>query len=347
MSTKEILNSISATLMQDERILSANEKELLVNLIQHAGRMTASRPELSGAVRETIERAVGETLAQRAYGILGNGVLQRLQNERPMESWRLGNPPTVPPPAPPPGQTPRPPGPSPIPPGQAYPITDTQFALGQRQNRVQGVGVLEPPEFLPARMLVLDEFLAPEELQDLLRYTLAHEAEFRVSEIISPGVNVATADFESRRSHVLMELDKHHAVIVNRIQSCLPRIFEKLEHEPFPLSRVEAQITASNDGDFFRQHSDNAHEQTASRELTFVYFFHREPKKFRGGELRIYDSCRENGGYSATANYRAIVPQQNQTVFFPSSLVHEITPVECAAASFPDSRFTVNGWLRR
>jgi Rps23 Pro-64 3,4-dihydroxylase Tpa1-like proline 4-hydroxylase len=346
MSTKEAINSISATLMQDERILNLREKELLANLMQHAGRMAASRPELSGAVREIIERAVGETLAQRAYGILGNGVLQHIQGEQPLEGWRLGGPPTAPP-APPPGETPRPPGPSPMPPVQWHDPTTIQSSLGRSQSKTQAAGVMEPPQFLPARMLVLDEFLAPEELQDLMRYTLAHEAEFRISEIIAPGVNVATADFESRRSHVLMELDKHHAVIVNRIQSCLPRIFEKLEHEPFPLNRVEAQITASNDRDFFRQHSDNAHEQTAARELTFVYFFHREPKQFRGGELRIYDSCWANGGYAATANYRAIVPQQNQIVFFPSSLVHEITPVECAGATFADSRFTVNGWLRR
>jgi Rps23 Pro-64 3,4-dihydroxylase Tpa1-like proline 4-hydroxylase len=78
-----------------------------------------------------------------------------------------------------------------------------------------------------------------------------------------------------------------------------------------------------------------------------VYFFHREPKTFRGGDLRIYDSRWENGRYEPTENYRNIVPRQNQMVFFVSSLAHEITPVECPSGAFADSRFTVNGWIHR
>jgi SM-20-related protein len=42
-----------------------------------------------------------------------------------------------------------------------------------------------------------------------------------------------------------------------------------------------------------------------------------------------------------------IVPQPNQIVFFPCSLLHEITPVECPSRAFADSRFTLNGWLHK
>jgi Rps23 Pro-64 3,4-dihydroxylase Tpa1-like proline 4-hydroxylase len=34
-------------------------------------------------------------------------------------------------------------------------------------------------------------------------------------------------------------------------------------------------------------------------------------------------------------------------VLFPSSLVHEILPVQCSSRKFADSRFTLNGWFRR
>ena len=114
-----------------------------------------------------------------------------------------------------------------------------------------------------------------------------------------------------------------------------------------PIARIESQITASNHGDYFRWHCDDSQPEIASREITFVYFFHREPKAFRGGELRIYDSRWENGEYVSTGNYQIIVPGQNQVVFFPSSLLHEITPVECSSRAFADSRFTVNGWFHR
>lgn len=206
---------------------------------------------------------------------------------------------------------------------------------------------MERPEFLPAECVVLEEFLAPDELNELMRDTLDREAQFQISEVISPGVSGGMIDYDHRRSRVLMDLGRHRGVLVNRIRGCLGRVLEKLGRAPFEISEVEAQITASNHGDFFRSHSDNMHNDTASRELTFVYFFHREPKAFGGGELRIYDSRCENGAYFSTENYQTIVPQQNQIVFFPSSLVHEITAVDCPSHEFADSRFTVNGWFHR
>jgi Rps23 Pro-64 3,4-dihydroxylase Tpa1-like proline 4-hydroxylase len=127
----------------------------------------------------------------------------------------------------------------------------------------------------------------------------------------------------------------------------LPDVLQKLGMEPFTIASVEAQITASNDGDFFGFHSDNGSQKVASRYLTFVYFFHREPKQFEGGELRLHDARLENGVYVRAGKYQTIAPRQNQIVFFPCEVMHEITPVHCASRNFADSRFTLNGWLRR
>jgi Rps23 Pro-64 3,4-dihydroxylase Tpa1-like proline 4-hydroxylase len=78
-----------------------------------------------------------------------------------------------------------------------------------------------------------------------------------------------------------------------------------------------------------------------------VYFFHREPKQFAGGELRIHDARLGSNGYESEGRYQAIAPEQNQIVFFPCELMHEITAVNCPSRQFADSRFTLNGWLRR
>jgi SM-20-related protein len=202
-------------------------------------------------------------------------------------------------------------------------------------------------EFTLPKCVVLEEFLAPAEINDLLAYTLAHQERFVVSEVISPGVtNNSAADFDYRRSHVLMDLGPHQERLMNRLHSTLPRILPRLGMEPFPISGMEAQITSSKDGDFFRWHSDNGQDEVAARQVTFVYFFHREPKAFEGGELRIQDSSR-NGNADAPGNYYTIVPRQNQLVLFASSLTHEITPVKCPSGKFADSRFTVNGWISR
>jgi Rps23 Pro-64 3,4-dihydroxylase Tpa1-like proline 4-hydroxylase len=194
---------------------------------------------------------------------------------------------------------------------------------------------------------VLDEFLAPQELDELTRYALEHETDFCTSEVVSPSMDQGVADYDHRRSRVLLELGRHRDVVVERIRSVLSRVRQKLGMEEFSISFLEAQITASNDGDFFRSHSDNGDDKVASRQLTFVYFFHREPRPFEGGELRIHDSRLENGEYVTTGSYQTIEPRQNQIVLFPCSVLHEIIPVKCPSRAFADSRFTMNGWLHK
>src|SRR5436189_266446 len=321
MTDREMLDHFSDVLISDPRLLSLQERELLSNLLQLTHRVNGDN-----TVAETIARAVGETVAARMHEALGTSILQRLAAERsPSTSNRAQFPP-------------RPPSPGPPSPGAGFATATAAYS--------ESVLVAEPAEILPAHCVILEEFLPPQELENLIQDTLRHESEFHLSEVVSPGVNGGGTDFEHRRSRVLLNIGRHGAALPASGQACLPRILPELGHDTFPVSRVEAQITASNDGDFFRWHNDNAHEEVASREITFVYFFHREPKKFCGGELRIYDS-RWQDGYVPTENYRNIVPRQNQLVVFPSCLAHEITLVDCPSRAFADSRFTVNGWFHR
>ena len=190
------------------------------------------------------------------------------------------------------------------------------------------------PAVLPAKCVVLDEFLSPQELEELTRFTIEHEADFSTSEVISPEADGGIVNYEHRRSRVLTELAHHQDRMLTRIKAVLPQVLEKLGMEEFSIADVEAQITASNEGDFFHFHSDNGSERVASRHLTFVYFFHREPRQFEGGELRIHDARLEDGAYVSEGSYQTIVPQQNQIVFFPCELLHEITRGELRVAAF-------------
>jgi hypothetical protein len=354
----ELMDSFSETLLRDERILGFREKELLTNLLQRANTRDA-------AVNAAIAQTVGEIVAQRAYEVLGNSITRRLvaQANTNAFSVHLGPSPPSPMPQPPrpgPGVTthlgPAPPSPMPQPPRPGPGVTthlDPSATLHLPESRLSRwsepgeVAVLEERVIRFANCVIFDEFLAPAEVDAVLQFALDHEAEFHVSEVLSPGVAGTSVDYDHRRSLVLMELGPHGDVIVNRLRSCWPRILQKLGHDAFVAPGVDVQMTASNDGDFFRCHKDNGQPECAEREITFVYFVHREPKQFRGGELRIYDSRWESGDYVRSDNYRAVIPQQNQLVVFASSLEHEITPVECASKEFADSRFTVNGWFHR
>jgi SM-20-related protein len=391
MTAREMIDNLSGTLLCDDRILSVPERNLLTNLLQRTQTQTSAP---GNDVAEAITRAVGEIIAERALGVLGESMTRQLLQQEFASSLKQTVPviragtPGTPPPSPSPGTRPpgtspppisastpgtpppspspgtRPPGTSPPPisastpgtpppspsPGTRPPGTSpppTSFVTVTTQPKTGGVAVLEAGDYVPAQCVVLDEFLTWTELNTLRQYVLERESQFEISEVLSPGVHGSAVDYETRRSRVLMNLGGHERMITDRVLTCLPRVLQKWGRDPFPISRIETQATASNHGDFFHCHSDNGAEAVAAREITFVYFFHREPKQFSGGELRIYDSRRENDNYVPTANYRTIVPEQNQLVLFASGLSHEITPVDCPSGQFADSRFTVNGWIHK
>ncbi len=396
MTPKQILDSFSETLVRDERILSTQERALVATLLQHARTASGENQETHDAVRAVISSAVGETVAQRAFAVLGGSIVERILEDgavplndtggertagifarEPQPPSQSPGPGVKAPPKPPqppgspmrtPGEPQPPSGPGPgvrVPHKAPQPPGSPMRTPGEPQPPSQGPGpsavrtavvsetsaaVAERPDVLPAQCVVLDEFLAPQELDELTRFILEHEADFSVSEVVSPsadGGDGGIVNYEHRRSRVLMDLADHHDLMLARIKAVLPQVLDKLGMEKVSIAQIEAQVTASNDGDFFHFHSDNGSDRVASRYLTFVYFFHREPRQFEGGELRIHDARLEQGTYVSAGTYRPIVPQQNQIVFFPCDLLHEITPVNCRSQQFADSRFTLNGWLRR
>lgn len=192
-----------------------------------------------------------------------------------------------------------------------------------------------------ARSVMYEEFLSPQELRNLEHYVRVRQRDFKVSEIFDPGDEHASY----RRSRVLLDAGPFHAMFSARLLFYLSRILQALHHPAFEVKRIESQITASNDGDYFRMHNDNTHANWPSREITYVYFFHREPKPFTGGELVLYDMPPDGEDLSACVERRRVTPQQNAIIFFQSSTLHEILPVHCPTGSFDNSRFTLNGWL--
>ncbi len=357
----KVVQEVSGNILADESILSSQEKELLSDLLRRV------QAQSSGETPQAaITRAVGEVISERMSRVLGTSVVQHLLSHKRESSefvYRTDGPkPPGPVPPSPPGPHmpqptgPKPPGPvPPSPPGPGFMPGDGPKPPGPVPPSPPGphaaarvsMETSARAEFLPAHCVLLPEFLSPQELQGIIQYAVRHENDFRVSEVVSPGVPGGSIDFESRRSRVLLDLGEHRDVLLDRIKLAWPLILKQLGHPEFPISSNEVQVTASNDGDFFRWHSDNSQPEIRAREITFVYFFHREPKQFSGGELRIYDSLWKDGSYVPGSRYRTIVPEQNQLVLFASSLAHEISRVNCPTGAFADSRFTVNGWFHR
>ena len=193
--------------------------------------------------------------------------------------------------------------------------------------------------------VIFDEFLVVEEWQALMRFAAERYNDFAASRVVgSSGTH--HLDYGYRRSRVLFDLGGFRDLFAARISAFLPNVFYGLSHQPFDVCDFEVQMTATQDGEFFTRHTDNGADSLRGRTITFVYYFHSEPRGFAGGELLLYESAFEGGGLYP-ASCVQINPQQNQICFFMSDRLHEVCPVRCPSGHFMESRFTVNGWLHR
>jgi Rps23 Pro-64 3,4-dihydroxylase Tpa1-like proline 4-hydroxylase len=202
----------------------------------------------------------------------------------------------------------------------------------------------------PAKVVVKRNFLTKQELRGLMEYTLTHEADFTPGSIIPNEKASASTVPDYRRSRVLFEFGEYRTLIEDRILANLPMVLKALRRDAFQLWYIDSQITASNDGDFYKAHRDNGASEPVDiplRQLSFVYYFHSEPKAFDGGQLRFNDWAGAGLEDVEQVSTRTMIPRQNTIVFFPSSYEHEVLRVRCPSSKFAHSRFTANGWLIR
>ncbi|QHV00354.1 2OG-Fe(II) oxygenase [Synechocystis sp. CACIAM 05] len=215
-------------------------------------------------------------------------------------------------------------------------------SIGQVKIKQQFTSVTSQvsPEILPSHFVQVKDFLSATELEQLFKFVIQNENNFL------PTSNSAN-DSDYRRSMFLPIFAPFSELIIERVKAILPQLINDLQIQSFQIDYVEAQLTAHNHGNYYKVHNDNGSPDSATRELTYVYYFNREPKAFSGGELAIYDSKIENNFYVAAESFKTVQPINNSIVFFLSRYMHEVLPVRCPSQAFADSRFTINGWVRK
>lgn len=224
-------------------------------------------------------------------------------------------------------------------------VTEPPIYLPQLQSQQLEIPleipVSEPVnDELISRYAQIDNFLTVAEKNKLMKYVLAKESAF-----VTTSTSTNADDY--RRSMVLHSFPEFSELMINRIKAILPDVLRKLNLPSFSMGNIETQLTMHNDNNYYKLHNDSGSPDTATRFFTYVYYFNREPKAFFGGELQIYDSKIENNFYVAADSCKTVEPRNNSIVFFLSRYMHEVLPVSCPSKAFADSRFTINGWVRR
>lgn len=202
------------------------------------------------------------------------------------------------------------------------------------------VGVLAPGQPDGVRTVSCAQapnVLSPDEHAQLLDFVRRNEPNFA-------GTTTSTQRGNYRESSVLYQFQPFDELLRTKVRQLLPAACAALKI-PIPTGNIEAQLTAHNDNNFYKVHNDNGSADTAHRVLTFVYYFHGQPKAFTGGQLRVYDHKVLNGYHYAADTYRTVEPNDNSIVFLAAEEMHEVLMVSCPSRAFMDSRFTINGWV--
>lgn len=197
----------------------------------------------------------------------------------------------------------------------------------------RGAPPLAPPAYPPARLLHIWPALGEPGRQDVLERVRARMNELRPSDVTGD-------DKTYRKSRVLYAARDVAPELVTWMQSSAPALATSLGVPPFPVGDVEAQLTVSGPGDYFKRHDDNGCPQTRARRLSWVYYVHPGPKRFQGGEFFMYGA-----GDDGSKAY-SVEPASDTLIVFPSECYHEVMPVLSTSPALEDARVTLNGWVR-
>lgn len=196
----------------------------------------------------------------------------------------------------------------------------------------------------------IDDFLSPEDHATLLDWVLANRARFKPA-TVTDGVK-HRADDATRLALKLADLGPIEQGLREKLLAAVPRIVGAIGGRLPETPSLELELTAYGDGAFYTMHRDIPIGPSRTplgalpgedRVVSAVYYFHREPKAFSGGELRLYRWGADLA--AATPNdWRDLSPNQNSLACFASWAVHEVRTVHCPSGEFEDSRFALNCW---
>lgn len=195
---------------------------------------------------------------------------------------------------------------------------------------------------LPAA--IIDDFLGADAAAGLLDFALARRAEFQPSTVYSKDSDQAVrADFRASLSFA-----GDYGDALAPVEAAFARASDAIRAatgvHAFAPGMHDIELVAHCDGHRFSRHIDTVtgkhrHHTDDVRVLSLVYYLHRTPRRFSGGELVMYPLAGEEK--------RVIEPRHDRLVAFPSIAPHEVLPISLPGNDFADARFTLVFWMMR
>jgi SM-20-related protein len=182
----------------------------------------------------------------------------------------------------------------------------------------------------------------------LLDYVMARQSDFRAGEMHDRKTGEVVADQMLRDSAYLSDLGAFAGPIRSFVSAIASPALEALHVGEPKVEPKEFAITAYCDGGHIGEHVDTFGSSQRVRILSCVYYFAVTPRRFSGGELRLYGFPKGPAvEQQPLTSFVDIEPRTDTLVVFPSWIRHQVMPARVPSGAWLDSRFTINCWMHR
>lgn len=220
-------------------------------------------------------------------------------------------------------------------------MTTEPKATAPGPGRAEGNRVARCPH------LVWQHVLGSETVAALLDYVNARAQDFRPGELRNRETGKLKIDYGLRNALYLLDVGPFAQPIERFVRGIAPEALAQLHVGEAAVVPREFELTAYGDGGHFGAHIDTDERRSRVRVLSCVYYFAASPRRFSGGELRLYGFPTLSAAKDAGPPFVDIAPETDSLVAFPSWLRHEVLPVRVPSGAWTYGRFTINCWLHR
>lgn len=196
--------------------------------------------------------------------------------------------------------------------------------------------------------LAYHNVLGADYVAGLLDYVMARQSDFRAGLMHNRETGEVIADHVLRDSVYLTDLGAFAGPIRSFVGAIASPALSALHVSEPRVEPMEFAITAYRDGGHIGEHIDTYERPERIRVLSCVYYFAATPRRYSGGELRLYGLPKgPAAGQRSSMPFVDLEPRTDTLVVFPSWIRHQVMPVRVPSGLWLDSRFTINCWMHR
>jgi Rps23 Pro-64 3,4-dihydroxylase Tpa1-like proline 4-hydroxylase len=206
----------------------------------------------------------------------------------------------------------------------------------------------------PVKLIVIRNLFTSKENEEIFSEAVNNENTFQTTGIMEKMEKVIDTGFRNNISSyydVVYDNNRSNSKLLTKLDELFSdrKFINVLSSSTYPINTFadsnhhETQV--SRYGDEAQEYKYHMDYNGLYRNITIVYYFNKEPKEYKGGEIQFTRSPIYSGiAVDKNEIPITITPENNMAVIFGSKVSHRVLPTT-SPKTFDSGRFSVNCWL--